>query len=333
MLVTNGAKMKFCSYCYLPSETLLRCGKCQKRLFCSRECQRKDWTNAAHRLSCGDAGEIDVDYEVRDAGPGVGLGLFALRNFRKNERLLVERPLFKVPSGSLHFPDIPAAARKAVDALLPVEGSLLQKVNRNGMSCTDVSEGRGETGLFLIMSRMNHHCLGNADHQYIPHRGVKIAVANRDIAAGEEVTISYIAYAPRDQRRARLAFDYGIDCTCSVCQDSELEMQLARAKELDDEIMETASSGKIEVALRKGVALLRIYDELQFSSWSYQRTYYDLFQVAITKKKYVEKGRRFIRQAYEALLAYTGDEHHPNVQRFKALIASPQDHRNYLILN
>jgi hypothetical protein len=69
------------------------------------------------------------------------------------------------------------------------------------------------------------------------------------------------------------------------------------------------------------------------SSWLYQRTYYDLFQVAITKKKTVEEGRRFVRKAYDAVLAYTGDEQYPDVQRFEALAVAPQDHRNYLALD
>jgi hypothetical protein len=120
--------MTFCAYCYLPSTSTL--SKCRKRLFCSRECQSKDW-KTGHKLYCGVGGEIDVDFEIRDAGGDVGLGVFALRDFEKNEKIIVERPLLKVPSLTLCYPEIPDCAQKAVDALLPHGGSLRETMDRN----------------------------------------------------------------------------------------------------------------------------------------------------------------------------------------------------------
>eukprot|EP00978_Attheya_sp_CCMP212_P045740 scaffold358830_cov83-Attheya_sp.AAC.1 len=87
--------MKFCAFCYHPSATLQKCGKCKKRHFCSRECQLKDWKEAGHKIYCGIAGEIGVDYEIREAGGGMGLGVFALRDFRENDKIMVERPIIK----------------------------------------------------------------------------------------------------------------------------------------------------------------------------------------------------------------------------------------------
>lgn len=101
---------------------------------------------------------------------------------------------------------------------------------------------------------------------------------------------------------------------------------------MHEAILNLGSLGKSEIATRKGQALLLIYDELGCSSWLYQRTYYDLFQVAITKRKSVQDGRKYIRESHAALLAYTGDEKHPTVRRFKALIDAPHNHRNYLAL-
>eukprot|EP00978_Attheya_sp_CCMP212_P049295 scaffold645378_cov83-Attheya_sp.AAC.1 len=73
-------------------------------------------------------------------------------------------------------------------------------------------------------------------------------------------------------------------------EDDNLEMKLAKSKEVDGGILSTGSLGKGELALRRGQALIKIYDELNCSSWLYlyQRAYYDLFQVAIMKKKLVE---------------------------------------------
>jgi len=306
----------FCAFCYVEAENLLTCGKCKKRKFCSKDCQKADW-KLGHRLYCGISGELGHDYEIRQVDDNVGMGVFALRDFTKNEKVMVERPLLKWRSGSLLWrfdSQVPESARKAVAALVPIEGSQGEKMARNGMSCTE-GDG-GETGLFVSMSRINHECMPNADHQFLHHRGVKILVASRVIRKGEQMTISYTAsFKPRDARRAHLAHYYSFNCNCSVCNDPTLERKLNRAHELDERILQLASSGNVEAAMRNGRALLQIYNELSFSSWLYQRSYYDLFQVAITKKRTVSEGRKYIRLAYEAVLAYTSDDQHPEVKR------------------
>lgn len=66
---TLHAGMAFCARCYKegPAEDFKRCGKCSKRRFCSKECQKADWQDG-HKLWCGAAGEIDCDYTIREAG-------------------------------------------------------------------------------------------------------------------------------------------------------------------------------------------------------------------------------------------------------------------------
>ncbi len=44
-----------------------------------------------HKVWCGKSGEKCIDYEIRDAGEGKGLGLFTLRDFERGEKILVER--------------------------------------------------------------------------------------------------------------------------------------------------------------------------------------------------------------------------------------------------
>lgn len=82
-----ASKAPFCSYCYSPLEKLLRCGKCNKRLYCSRECQLIDWKGASHKHFCGKSGEIGFDFEIREAPETNGLGVFSLRSFEKDEKL------------------------------------------------------------------------------------------------------------------------------------------------------------------------------------------------------------------------------------------------------
>jgi hypothetical protein len=112
----------------------------------------------------------------------------------------------------------------------------------------------------------------------------------------------------------------------------EIEAMLMRSRELDKEIMQCGSMGQIDLAIRKGKALLQIYDKLNESSWRYQRIYYDLFQVAITKKKYLKDGLEYIRKAHEVALAFTSDKDNEWVSQMKSLVDSPSSHRNYLLL-
>ncbi|CAB9513577.1 lysine methyltransferase SMYD2 [Seminavis robusta] len=332
----------FCAFCYASSDKLLKCGQCLQRLYCSAECQRNDWKTkpggGCHKLYCGIAGEINVDYEIKDTGKdGVGVGVFALREFDKNDMILTERPILKVVERQLvshNINEIPKTAAPLFESLLPVDGRFQQKWDKNAMDCTGEEDAKKESGLFLVLSRINHDCLGNADHQYLAHRGIKILVAAKHIPKGHEITISYLgSFKPKHERNIRLlSYPFHFICRCDVCTNDELDQKLARTKDLDRAILTLGAKGKIEVAMRKGRALLSLYEQLQQSTWLYQRTYYDLFQVAITKKKYYKDAMHFMEKAHEAALAYTQDPQHPQVLRLQELLISPETHRNYRII-
>lgn len=332
--------MRFCSYCYAESDELSKCGKCKKRLYCSRECQAKDWKSGkvggAHKLYCGISGEINIDYEIRNTGRSdVGDGIFALRDFGKNEVIIVERPIITVAQRALNplIPDVPESAKHMVDALMPKNGTFKEKIDRNGISCTDECVVDGLTGLFLTLSKANHCCLGNSDHQYFDHRRVKILVSSKPIAKGEEITFSYVSSLKWNERKLKLAgYPYLFQCKCVACTSQSVEEKLAKVWKLDDEILRLGGQGKVEMALRKGELLLNLYEELGLSMWLYQRTYYDLFQVCITKQKFLSQGRRYIGMAHQALVAFSKDDQHPEAVRFDDLMKNPHIHRNYLLL-
>ena len=66
-------------------------------------------------------------------------------------------------------------------------------------------------------------------------------VAVRDIAAGEELTITYVdAMLPRAERQARL-HDWGFNCTCAHCaagdaDGAESDARLRRIAELEKKL-------------------------------------------------------------------------------------------------
>lgn len=333
-----------CSYCYAAPEKLLRYGLCQKRKYCSKECQRLDWKQCHHKHFCKiGAGEIGIDWEVKES-PKVadsgGLGVFALRLFHKDEIIMAERPIMQFPTPSsrlgydlLNEESVPVSARSAVLNLHPPNGSLGDKFLLNCMSLTDNDkEGDDITGLFIRMSRVNHDCLGNSLHRYMENRNVKILVASRDIEEGEEITFSYTQQADARTRKVMLRINYKFTCRCSVCTNPDLEAELERMRELDDAILSLGSQGKVELAMQKGKALIKLYDKIGISSWLYQRTYYDLYQVAITKRNSYKEGINFINKAYESALAFTSDEQNETVVRTKSFVTAPSSHRNHLLL-
>uniref|UniRef100_A0A6A7G741 Uncharacterized protein n=1 Tax=Hirondellea gigas TaxID=1518452 RepID=A0A6A7G741_9CRUS len=317
----------FCSRCYKPGVSLMKCGKCQSRLYCSRECQRLDWKRASHKSWCKASGEINVDFEIRNA-PGKGVGIFALRTFKRGEKIMVERPILYSRSGLVPVDaDVAPGAQWAVDLLLPRDGSLQDKFDRNAMSC---AEDQGASGLFITMSRVNHDCVGNTLHHYVDSQGVKILVASHEILAGDEITFSYTDIVRG--RRTFLAQKFDFSCGCLACTDPSIGNLLLRAKELDQKIIQLGSSGNFAGSIRAGKSLLRIYDSLQSSPKMYLRTYYDMFQMAITKRSTLQDGIKYMKRAMQFALEFYGEQlkNDEIVTQYAKYLSHPSSHRNYL---
>jgi hypothetical protein len=236
-----------------------------------------------------------------------GLGMVALRAFQKNDVIMVERPILtfdKHTDTPPRIDQIEARAQPAALALYPQNGDFLSKLKTNSVGC---ASGTTESGLFLTMSRTNHHCFGNSDQFYLGNRRVQILVARNNITSGEEVTFAYIDFLKDyyPDRRKRLFDCYGFVCRCCVCRDPDLEADMYKMKKLDEEICHFGMHGVINVALERGKALLKLYDKRGMSSWDYHRTYFDLFQMAISRRQTFEAAEKYIRQAYESILACT----------------------------
>jgi MYND finger/SET domain len=326
----------FCSFCYSSVEKLLYCGKCRKRGYCSAECQREDWKSASHKFWCEkNAGEMFTDVEIRPI-EGKGLGMVALRPFAKCDIILVERPILL--DSELRQPSIDQIderARTAAMALTPCDpgASFSRKFANNSMGCSDEAQSTtSNRGLFLNLSRINHDCLGNAEHMYLEHRGVKTLVACRPIAAGEEITISYVDFRLYpENRQTRLLHGYRFRCRCSACTNASINADLLRMARLDDELLRVGSMGMTEMAVKKGEELLKLYTKYGMSSWHYFRTHYDIFQMAVTKRKTLSLAKAHARKAYSSGMDFCHDEAFEDVNRIKRYVESPQTHRNYLL--
>ena len=90
-------------------------------------------------------------------------------------------------------------------------------------------------------------------------------VAVRDIAAGEELTVTYVdAMLPRAQRQARLR-DWGFNCTCAHCaageaEGAESDARLRRIAELEKKLDDFTD---LSVTAETGAELVALYQAEQ----------------------------------------------------------------------
>ncbi|GFH46089.1 hypothetical protein CTEN210_02563 [Chaetoceros tenuissimus] len=214
----------YCSYCYAKDVPLQTCAQCHKRKYCSRECQKKDWNSGQnHKYFCCKAGEFNLDFEIKPS-PGRGMGMFALRDFSKNEYIIAERPLLENTGRQWNTSEYSMLKDSEKQAFQDLSGeTMFEKYQRNKFG--------GNFKIFALISRVNHDCIGNTF--YIPLRGSMVLVAKRDIKAGEEILFAYIhmVYRLPEQRRIALRREFGFDCNlqCSLCSNPDLD---ERAKEL-----------------------------------------------------------------------------------------------------
>ncbi|KAI1854736.1 hypothetical protein JX265_002373 [Neoarthrinium moseri] len=76
--------------------------------------------------------------------------------------------------------------------------------------------------VFPEISRMNHDCRPNADYQFDPETYTQHVHAVRRIAAGEEITISYIdPIQTQKDRLNRLNNSWHFPCSCSACTQNK----------------------------------------------------------------------------------------------------------------
>jgi len=152
--------------------------------------------------------------------------VFAGRGFARGDCVFVERPLLRESAGDMSTEDLKDSEREALMRLVPcdADSDLTLKVARNAFDCgaTTGSTGSGGGGgggggkaMFIAMARVNHSCVGNCDHQYVPELNVLMLVAIRPIAANEEITYSYLPRVVTAERRAALAAQWAFTCHCA----------------------------------------------------------------------------------------------------------------------
>ena len=97
---------------------------------------------------------------------------------------------------------------------------IIQRIALNAFTITDDTLQPMGIGIYLKASRFNHSCDPNATQSFIPTKtSVILRIhANRFIAKGQEILISYIDLTyPAWWRRQQLVSSYGFFCHCRRC--------------------------------------------------------------------------------------------------------------------
>ncbi|KAF9877276.1 hypothetical protein CkaCkLH20_04976 [Colletotrichum karsti] len=235
----------------------------------------------------------DTPYNVVEI-PGKGRGVVATRLIKKDEPILADYAILVVDSRvmlSLTEEDSNALLRLATDRLAkphrvydgarahPEHDIVLDVLATNAFSL-DV-ENESYYRLFPEIALMNHDCTPNARPRFSPRNFGALVTANRDIQAGEEITITYLAPGiPFYERRSRMK-NWGFECSCNKCTASRSEIRASdeRTRHIEkqlatlDSLVETGDLFKTVAVMRELMAAcdqegaeepkIKIYETLQ----------------------------------------------------------------------
>jgi hypothetical protein len=312
---------RHCAKCLKELTNASLCGQCKFRSYCSKECQTLDWKKGSfqgHKSWCNlKCGEEDVDWKVTPV-PGKGLGLEAKRLFKSGERIMVD---------CVRTINDPVVAQ-----LMPIDGTLVEKERLNSLSHEGVSR------IAARVSRANHSCNSNAFHWSDETFKVIVLVARKDIQPGEEITISYTNFDDISQTlssnfaRGILENKWGIICPSDCyCRQDSVNSLVAKMKALDRSVYDKLSSGNANDALTDVKKLLSLYGTTNLVDMNLQRTYYDAFQVCITKRKTLRQGLEYLKKSTN-IMSFIVHPDSEDLIRFKDLLVHPEHHRSHLLL-
>ena len=262
--------MFFCNFCYIPLQTKLKCGKCKNATYCSPICQAADWgeTGQCHKKWCGVPYGIEgKDWEVKQS-PGRGVGVFAKRDFKRDERIMVERMFLVDEIRNINFHLKSEFMRLEPPFNGNVEDTFMQKISRNAFGSVD---GRGSVfGICFRMSRVNHACDPNASWYLDYETNATTLHAGKNIKAGEEITVSYTGFLDPTNVEEPSQFAVhvaklqlmGVTCpeNCA-CKDPKHRSRLNRSKALEAELESIDASKDLQRFLKVGMRRVRLHSD------------------------------------------------------------------------
>jgi hypothetical protein len=280
-----------------------------------------------------------------------GLGVFALRNFARFERIMVERAF---SLRELHTDKVPTR-RAAVAQLMP----LTTKGNGDGDDDGDDDDkaaalqarfklncmGTLTPGLSVVcvrMSRVNHACAPNAAHTYESVSKAVILVALRAIRAGDEITFAYsdVLSSSTDSATrsvpdhvAKLRLTWNIVCPAHcACRDKRMHALTLQAKRLDWIGLRAVKAGLVQRALDAANELLELQRTVLMSPPNdVNRTLHDAFQAAVSTQATLTAQAPAFGKRLVALNSRIWGAHSADAAKYARLALDPSSHPAYLM--
>ncbi|KAI0836962.1 SET domain-containing protein [Hypoxylon sp. FL0890] len=268
---------------------------------------------------------------------GKGIGIVASRRIRKGEIILVRSPTMMVQTAP-HVEMEPGARDVLYDIAvgkLPKKGRELfmgqmgkdvhDKVETNcfQLYIDGANESGSHLGCYPEVSRFNHDCRPNV-HYRISNM-THITVAARDIAPGEELSISYIELMLlREERRSRLR-KWGFECACSHCimSDEEAAASDARLRRIEELERALENFNETIVTADTGAQLVELYQKERLDIYLGQVYTRAALNFALFGEE--EKARKYALAAVEAVERESG----PNAADAKAMRVLAENSRKH----
>ncbi|KAJ7074569.1 hypothetical protein C8F01DRAFT_1075990 [Mycena amicta] len=186
-----------------------------------------------------------------------GKGMFAARDIKRGETIVVERPFLLMPADQA--PEAPQDVadlqvwpwdsfkpmvlevsnvfvaehlteneQEVLFGLDSIDQSLYATVSQNAIIALEPLPGCPD-GMYTVVcrdiSRINHSCIPNVEVSWNPKNLAVSIHALHPIRAGAELFFAYgvgnLQFLPRAERRERLSQQYYFDCTCPACSLSD----------------------------------------------------------------------------------------------------------------
>lgn len=155
--------------------------------------------------------------------PGKGLVVFANGKIFKGTRIITEEPLFSIEKPFTGHKLVAEISRLSTE----IQGSLMRLHDTRESAVPPVARifranafGTGSTSsIFLRATRINHSCVPNCHFSWNTNLNRLTVHAVKDIATGQEMTVSYgEVLRTREQRKELLTPSYDFECNCPACQ-------------------------------------------------------------------------------------------------------------------
>lgn len=211
--------------------------------------------------------------------PGKGVGLVANKTIKRGERIMAWQPTLLMHHSLVQEMDLesqhrildlalhklPAPRRRAFTRQLgQFGGHQVSDIMATNSFQIDVGGDDGHhLGNFPDVSRFNHDCRPNVAFRIDDHL-THYTHAVRDIAAGEELTITYMnPFETWAARQSHVEKSWGFVCTCKHCSMSQKEIEKSdqRLEEIEEIEAELGDFNSKKASVKMIERVLRLYEE------------------------------------------------------------------------